>query len=73
MKTWIIHIASLVAVTLAFRATAIDSLSGVQELLALWAASFLTSILYIPRWPRAYALRQALRLKPGQKVEAESK
>lgn len=73
MKVWIVTIASGVAVAVAFTAIGRADLRGGQETVALFAAIMLLNILYIPRWPRAYALRQALRLKPGQKVEVEGK
>ena len=73
MKTYVLTIASAVAVALAFRVPATLDLAWGQEALLLFAGISLLNILYIPRYPRSYALRLVLRLKPGQKVEAEGK
>jgi hypothetical protein len=38
----------------------------------LWVVAYLLLLrLFIPRYPKAAALREALRLKKGQRVEAE--
>lgn len=73
MKVWIVNILSGVTVAIAFTAIGRADLRGGQEIVALWAAFLLLRILYIPRYPKAFALREALRLKRGQKVEVEGK
>lgn len=68
MKRWLGVVASAVAVGLAFGyAGQIDD--WFLRLLALWGATGLLQALFIPRWPRQEALRQALRLRAGQRIE----
>jgi len=73
MKLWLIHIASLVAVSVAFVAIGKADLESGQQLVATFAALLLFQALYVPRWPRWYALKRLLKLKPGQKVTVEGK
>lgn len=73
MKALAISTASAVAVASAFMLIGRADLEWGQQLVALWAALGLLNVLYIPRWPKAAALRQALRLKRGQKIEVEGK
>jgi hypothetical protein len=73
MKTFLIQLAASVAVAVAFAAIGRADLRGGQELVALWVALILLRLLFIPRYPKATALREALRLKRGQKVEVEGK
>lgn len=73
MKLWLIHIASLLAVSTAFLTIGKADLESGQEVVASVAALLLLQALYVPRWPRWYALKRLLRLKPGQKVTVEGK
>lgn len=73
MKLWLIHIASLVAVSTTFLTIGKADLESGQEVVATVAALLLLQALYVPRWPRWYALKRLLKLKPGQKVTVEGK
>lgn len=73
MKLWLIHIASSTAVSIAFIAVGDADLELGQAIVATFGALLLLQTLYVPRWPRWYALKQLLRLKPGQKVTVEGK
>lgn len=75
MKTFLIQAASAIGVALAFSALGKydDALGWGQELL-LWIAAYaLLDALFIPRYPKAPALREALRLRKGQRAEAEGR
>lgn len=74
MKTFLIQLAASVAVASAFMAIGRADLRGGQEIVALWAALILLRILFIPRYPKAAALKEMLsKVKPGEKVEVEGK
>lgn len=74
MKVWFASIASSVAVAVAFTAIGRADLEWGQEIVALWAAFVLLRVLFIPRYPKAFALREVFgRLKPGTKIEVEGK
>lgn len=75
MKNSLIRIASFIAVAEAFTLLGGygDRFAWGQQVLLVIAAFALFQVLFIPRWPRSEALRQALRLKKGQKIEAEGR
>lgn len=75
MKRLVIHLASATVVVLAFSLIgkfAYDFSFG-QRCVLLFGAIALLQILFIPRWPRAEALRQALRVKKGHRIEVEGR
>lgn len=72
MKRWLGVVVPAVAVGLAFSSAGqIDD--WFLRLLALWGSVALLQVLFIPRWPRREALRQALRLRDGERIEAEGR
>ena len=73
MKTWLLNIGSAVAVGVAFILIGEADLEWGQRLVAIIAACGFLNALFIPRYPKAAALAQTLRLKRGQKVEVEGK
>lgn len=48
-----------------------DSLGWGQLILLLILGYILIDVLFIQRWPRSEALRKAMKLKPGQRLEVE--
>jgi hypothetical protein len=72
MKRWLGSILPGVVIALAF-SVASHIEDSIWHFVALWAAFMLLQIFFVQRFPRAVALEYALKLKPGQKVEAEGK
>lgn len=74
MKTFLLQLAASVAVGMAFIAIGRLDLHGGQELVAYCGGLILLRLLFIPRYPKAAALKELLtRLKPGEKVMVEGK
>lgn len=72
MKKWFAGVAPIVAVGGAFQLAARIQPVG-WCLLATIAACFILGALYVPKYPKSAALKWAVNLKPGQKIEVEGK
>lgn len=66
---------SAVAVALYFMwlGNHMDTFGWGQQIILLIVGYALLDSLFIQRWPRAEALRKAMRLRPGQRIEAEGR
>lgn len=74
MKAFLIQLAASLVIGIGFMSIGRADLHGGQELVALWVALILLRVLFIPRYPRASALKEVIgRLKPGMKIEVEGK
>lgn len=61
MRQFMLHLCAMVAIALSFIYAA-SIAPGFLRVLALIAAYVLLRILFIPRWPRSNAIREALKI-----------
>jgi len=72
MKIWLTQVSSLTAVGLAFITVAHIGPSG-WRFLGLVGAIMLLQFLFVPRYPRSELLREAFKVRKGQKIEVEGR